>query len=989
MTPSAQPAAGWRSKRYPLHVHIGVLFTALVVLSGGVLGWYNYSQSTRMLMVSSTRLFDRISAELEDTVDRVYAPLRTFTDLFSHQRVNDARTLDERLKSLPYISEALKSNEQMDAVYVGYDDGDFFLVRPLRSAAARQAFKAPGNAAYLVQSMEYEAGRPPVGRYLYFNAALTEIRREIRTDYQYDPRTRDWYTLAAASPGKLIRTVPYLFFALQQPGVTLARTSANGHSIVAVGITLAQLSQVLVKERVTPSSQLAWFGEDGTVLAYDQGLTSQLDEHGKLRLKKMTELGAPIMGRVFEAFQSGRVGSDLSLNDGTREWKVALKVFTHGEGAKRILAIAVPMDELLADADKIRTRTFFITMLIVLLTIPLTWGLSRLISRQLRRLAVEAQRIQEFRFDGGEAIHSPILEIDRLAQAMGSMESTIRKFLEISAALASEHRFERLLERVLDETIAVATADGGMIYLLEDDDITLSPTACRWPGNDAACTMLPALRLDQEQNADNPIVAAARSGATQAVTLARPGLPDGLVCLENFFAALDRDNATLIAVPLRNRQDEIVGILCLLKAQASAEEPAIGRELVALIEALSGTSAISIDNQRLLKAQRDLLESFIKLIAGAIDSKSPYTGGHCQRVPVLTKMLAQAACDAQSGVLHDFALSEDEWEELHIAAWLHDCGKVTTPEYVVDKATKLETIHDRIHEIRMRFEVLKRDAEIDTWRHIAGGADPVAARAELEAAWRTLDEEFAFVAACNEGGEFMDPAAIARLQQIATRTWQRTLDDRIGISSEEKLRKQREPERVLPAAEPLLADRAEHITPRPDSEQITADNPWGFRLDVPQHLYNKGELYNLSIGRGTLSDEDRFKINDHIVQTIVMLSQLPFPKHLKRVPEIAGGHHEKMDGSGYPRRLLRDDMSWTARMMAIADIFEALTAVDRPYKQGKTLSEAIKIMSFMKRDQHIDPDLFELFLRSGIYRQYAEQYLRPEQIDEVDIAKFI
>lgn len=602
---------------------------------------------------------------------------------------------------------------------------------------------------------------------------------------------------------------------------------------------------------------------------------------------------------------------------------------------------------------------------------------------------MEAQRIQEFRFNGDKAISSPILEIDRLAQAMGSMELTIRKFLEISAALASEHRFERLLERVLDETIAVATADGGMIYLLEDDEITLSPAARRWPGNTVDYAELPTLHLDRENNMDNPLVTSTRSGATQTVTLTQTSLPDSLSCLESFFGALNRDSATLITVPLRNRQDEIVGILCLLKGHASGEKPEIRHELIALIEALSGTSAISIDNQRLLKAQRDLLESFIKLIAGAIDSKSPYTGGHCQRVPVLTKMLAQAACDAKSGVLQDFTLSDDEWEELHIAAWLHDCGKVTTPEYVVDKATKLETIHDRIHEIRMRFEVLKRDAEIYTWQRVASGAEPMTAKAELEAAWRTLDEEFTFVAACNEGGEFMDPASIERLKQIAARTWQRTLDDRIGISGEEKIRKQREPEHPLPVAEPLLADREEHITPRPVSEQETADNPWGFRLDVPQHLYNKGEIYNLSIGRGTLSDEDRFKINDHIVQTIVMLSQLPFPKHLKRVPEIAGGHHEKMDGSGYPRRLLRDDMSWTARMMAIADIFEALTAVDRPYKKGKTISEAIKIMSFMKRDQHIDPDLFELFLTSGIYRQYAEKYLKPEQIDQVDITPYL
>jgi hypothetical protein len=226
---------------------------------------------------------------------------------------------------------------------------------------------------------------------------------------------------------------------------------------------------------------------------------------------------------------------------------------------------------------------------------------------------------------------------------------------------------------------------------------------------------------------------------------------------------------------------------------------------------------------------------------------------------------------------------------------------------------------------------------------------------------------------------------LARLQEIAARTWTRTLDDRLGISHEEKLRKERTPPAPLPVAEPLLADKPEHRFERGARDAMPADNPWGFRMPVPELLYNRGELYNLSVARGTLSDEERYKINEHIVQTLIMLNELPFPKHLREVPEIAAGHHEKMDGTGYPRRLTRDQMSPVARMMAIADIFEALTAVDRPYKKGKTLSEAIRIMTFMKRDGHIDPELFELFLRAGVYREYAEAHLRPEQIDEVDV----
>jgi hypothetical protein len=387
--------------------------------------------------------------------------------------------------------------------------------------------------------------------------------------------------------------------------------------------------------------------------------------------------------------------------------------------------------------------------------------------------------------------------------------------------------------------------------------------------------------------------------------------------------------------------------------------------------------------------QKALLQSFIELIASAIDAKSPYTGVHCQRVPELTKMLAAAACASQDPRFKDFSLSEEEWEELHIAAWLHDCGKVTTPEYVVDKSTKLETIYDRIHEIRMRFEVLKRDAEIDYWQQLADGGNAEQLKTELEQKQNLLDDDFAFVAKCNEGGEFMADEKIARLNEIATRTWSRTLSDRIGIAWGEGLRKQRTPEAELPTQEPLLADKEEHIFYRDAKDVIPDDNRWDFKLDTPQHKYNKGELYNLSVARGTLANEERFKINDHMVQTIIMLNQLPFPKHLRNVPAIAGGHHETMIGTGYPKKLRREDMSLTARMMAIADIFEALTAADRPYKKAKSLSESVKIMSFMKKDQHIDADLFELFLQSGVYLDYAKQYLAEAQIDEVDITQYL
>ncbi len=394
--------------------------------------------------------------------------------------------------------------------------------------------------------------------------------------------------------------------------------------------------------------------------------------------------------------------------------------------------------------------------------------------------------------------------------------------------------------------------------------------------------------------------------------------------------------------------------------------------------------------RRLLEQQRKLFDDFTKLIAGAIDAKSPYTGGHCARVPVLAEMLVDAACHATHGPFADFQMqTEDEHWEFEVAAWLHDCGKVTTPEYVVDKATKLETIYNRIHEIRMRFEVLLRDAEIEFHQNMrANGADEKLLRAQLEYEKEQIIDDFRFVAHCNIGGEAMSDEAIERLHSISKRTWVRYLDDRAGISEDESMLKKSQPPPDLPVLENVLADQYWHIIPRSDKE-VEEKKFAEFNMEVPKDQYNLGELYNLSIRKGTLSEEDRFKINEHIVQTITMLRRLEFPEYLEKVPEYAGAHHETMDGTGYPRGLTREEMSIPARIMAIADIFEALTAADRPYKKPKTLSESLSIMNRMCKSSHIDGELFDLFLQSGVYRQYAERYLDPALIDEVNISSYL
>jgi HD-GYP domain-containing protein (c-di-GMP phosphodiesterase class II) len=372
----------------------------------------------------------------------------------------------------------------------------------------------------------------------------------------------------------------------------------------------------------------------------------------------------------------------------------------------------------------------------------------------------------------------------------------------------------------------------------------------------------------------------------------------------------------------------------------------VGRVKTNIIE-LAGLSDSLVSMSESIRAyeeaQKELMDSFIKLIAGAIDAKSPYTGGHCKRVPVIAMMLAEKADEMKEGTFKDFSFkSKEEWEEFEMGAWLHDCGKITTPEYVVDKATKLETIYNRIHEIRTRFEVIWRDIEIAYYERLNKGEDQETLQAWKKNQHQALMDDFSFIAESNIGGEFMSEEKKERIRSIAKRAWIRHFDNRSGLSDNELMRYEGVEKRPVPAVDQ-------------------------FKLEVPEHLYNYGEIYNLCIEKGTLTDEERFKINEHVIMSIKMLEQLPYPEHMARIPEYAGTHHESMIGTGYPRRFTKDDLSVPSRIMVIADIFEALTASDRPYKKGKTLSEAIKIMSFMKKDEQIDAELFELFLRSNSF----------------------
>lgn len=966
-------------KNVHFHIYISYFFTGLILIFAIAMGTVLFTRMSTIILSQADSSYALIGNEVASNVKDIYEPVRNQTEILAQSQPVSGKNLNERLNHVNYLAKAIVSVKSATSAYVGFSNGEFFLLRQYaKSNGSKGIFKAPLNTAWIVQSTSVETDKLQE-HVVYLDDKLNEIERQSIPARNFDPRSRGWYETAMKNPAQANVSEPYYFFTTGQIGVTYAQKIVDADAVVGIDIELPTIHETIRNSSVTPSTRMALIDRKGQLLAWQNGkqsaykpqIITRLD--GVQSLPTLAEQDAPVLNKINE-MASANTQSSQALEMIGKTWATYQASIQIPGGQDLRILIASPHDELLAGVIKMRRQSIALFVLLLAIGLGLTTYFSRLASKPLKQLNDEASKIARFDFKSPIKIESRIKEIADLSNSMRGMKATIRSFLDIASSLASETNYDKLLARVLKEMSEITEAKSGILYLYQPQEQAMQVVQA-YVDHQVLETTAHGISMTDE---NHPVIKACKSRSSICRLQAEE--------LASHFSALPAtDHATtLIAIPLKDRNNTLVGAIALVIDDADIDP---GRQ--AMAEAVSGAAAVAIENQRLIQEQKALLEAFIQLIASAIDAKSPYTGGHCQRVPVLTKLLAQAACKETEGPFAGFQLSEAEWEELHIAAWLHDCGKVTTPEYIVDKATKLETLYDRIHEIRMRFEVLKRDAQIDYWQAIANGGNATELKTQLDANLAKLDCDFAFLAECNEGGEFMAPDKVARIQDIAGRHWLRTLSDRIGISHDEKERKNRTTEPCLPVQEQLLSDKPEHIFTRSTRDTITPDNPWGFKVKVPEHLYNRGEVYNLTVARGTLSEEERYKINEHMIQTIMMLEKLPFPRHLARVPEIAGGHHEKMDGTGYPKRLAAADMSIPARMMAIADIFEALTAADRPYKKGKTLSEAIKIMGFMKKDHHIDAELFSLFLKSGTYLEYAKMFMNTDQIDEFDIHAYV
>lgn len=505
----------------------------------------------------------------------------------------------------------------------------------------------------------------------------------------------------------------------------------------------------------------------------------------------------------------------------------------------------------------------------------------------------------------------------------------IETLIKIGAALSAEKDPQKLLKLILSSAMELTHADGGTLYLVEKEVelnfAILANKTLHIPPSSAAEARLPVVALplyvNNKPNLKN--VASYCYHQNKSVNIDDAYHTEGFdfTGMKNTDTKFGYRSTSFLTIPLRDHENTRIGVLQLINAidEDSGKVIPFSEERILVAESLASQAAITLTKERLILAQKKLFEAFLELIAKAIDEKSHYTSNHCKRVPLLTNMIAHAMNKANTGPLSDMHFTADQMEELNVAAWLHDCGKIVIPEYVMDKATKLETLTDRIEVVNARFEIIKRDLKI---AHLEKKLSAEDYKIQLE----EINKAQEFINKANTGGEYISPEDKNKIQEIGTK-------NRYANGH--------------------------------------ANNP----------LLTEDEIANLSIARGTLNDKERQTIQNHVKITYSMLSSLPYPDYLKNVPIIAGSHHERMDGKGYPNGITKDALTVQARIVAIADVFEALTSADRPYKTAKTLKEVLGLMNDMRNAGHIDPDIYDLFINEKLYLEYAKKYLKPEQID--------
>lgn len=941
-----------RKRRYSLSIHITTLFLVLTTLVGSVLIGISYRHAQNLLTGSAKELSRENSRELESTFQVKAGPILTTLDFMAMSKeIEDHESPEKHSRFMAALQLIFQRNPGVVALYYANEAGEFTLIRALRTNADRARYDAPNKAAMMINTTNPSG----LNRFSFVDGTFRNLGQRETNDNKFDPRIRPWFSNADLD-GEIRLTEPYFFYFLKTNGVTLSRRSPDGQSVVGADFTLTSLSEQISHMGYSENTKLTLFDNQFNILAH-HNLDFKLQDQTQPNIDLLKN---SVFKTVINRSSSQIIYETLEYQD--KQWSVTLTPVSLNNTTRLLLAEATPQDDLLSSLLSMRDKQVQVAVAMLLMSFVVVWLVVQRLANPLQALVRQTDNIARFDFKKTRYTKSVIKEVANLTQSIELMEHTLFDLLTLLRDTASNQDFAVLAKTIAHQSFLVTKAETIVLFTHSDKENSLLLSASH--------AIIP-FKIDINQ-------------LVQSTPWVNTDLAKGNIVhlnREDNVLAKYREtlyNSDIYLFPLHNRTHQLIGVLLLGYERAITPEQA---DRHAFLKELLSFGALAKENIDRIEQQKEMLNAFVELIASAIDTKSPYTGSHCQRIPKLTEMLVKAT-EKDNAYFPQFKMSTQQWEELHLASWLHDCGKVTTPEYVIDKATKLETIYDRIHEVRMRFELLKAQAEIDYWKGIAEGGDEKQLKEALSTNQKRLDDDFYFIAECNIGSENMSEESILRLNKISEYRWTRTLDDQAGVSWIEKNRAGQCSQ--LPVQEPLLADKQVHLIEWQANGKPQDVWQEEFILAPGNYKYNRGELYNLSIQRGTLNDEERFIINDHIIQTITMLKRLPYPEHLKNIPEIAGGHHERMDGRGYPKGLSQEQLSIPARVMAIADVFEALTSSDRPYKKAKTLSESVDIMTDMATTGHIDPKLYIIFLKHHIDQQYAELFLEPEQFNDID-----
>ncbi len=942
-----------KNRYYPLNFHMTSLFLTLTVIIGAVLIAVSYNHSKALLQQSAQDQSLEHSSKLEllfqESISRVlttvnFMAITTFFD--------EKKNIEAAKPWLTAIALVFEQTPNLVALYYATDDGHFVQYRPLTGQAFRKQYNMPAHAAFMIISSAANGE----SHYLFLDKQQNLIEEYKAQDTPFDPRVRPWFTNVKAD-GEIRMTKPYPFHFLNSMGVTLSRRSANQRFVIGADFTLQSLSQQLGLLPFYKTTQIALFDQSYQLIAAypASDMASLTSDQQKAALQ--TSVFAESIARPY----TNNTTEFLHHWD-NQDWAITTSPVNLTKETQLILVEATPINTILADLLDLRNKQLFVAFVLLLICLFLIWFIANRLSKPLQVLVKQTENIARFNFRKTRYPKSVIREVSNLTKSIEIMEHTLHDLLHLLRDTAGNQDFDILAKTVAKQAYMITHAETILLCMRTEQSSAMEVVANH--------SIIP-FKLDIDQFIQETPWLSGKLKAGEVIHMDRSS--NTLKAHQDTIF-----NSDLYVFPLHNRMTDFIGILIIGYERSITPEQQDKHDF---LKELLGFAEIAKDNIDKIAQQKQMLNAFVELIASAIDTKSPYTGAHCQRIPMLAKWLTQAT-DKDNKYFPQFSMSEQQWEELNLAAWLHDCGKVTTPEYVVDKATKLETIYDRIHEVRMRFELLKTQADADYWQGLSQGGDAAQLSQQRQETKQQLDDDFYFIAQCNKGSEYMQAEDIERLHSIAQRQWQRTLDDRAGVSWIEQERHNDNP--TLPVMESVLADKQQHQIPW-DSDSLPNIN-WQNEYQIkPGALkYNRGELYNLSTQSGTLTTEERFIINNHIIQTQIMLSHLPYPDNLSNIPEIAGNHHERMDGKGYPKGKIGEELSIPARVMAIADVFEALTSSDRPYKKGKTLAESLDIMTDMATSGHIDPKLYLIFLLNDIHLRYINKFVDVNQHSQVD-----